>query len=120
MATSAMMMEWGLPIAGREGKAVEVFYAALQYWGGLQKAGKIESFRYYSSLSGNFMGRVGLLIVEGTDDQIDRVMKSEEFRVMNANVMAVAQNYGIAAMETGDRVAAAMTRYGKSVKQILG
>ena len=44
MGTNVVFLGWDRPTAGREGKAVELFQEYMQYLGGLQQAGTIQSF----------------------------------------------------------------------------
>ena len=53
MANCALMIEWGMPIEGRETMALEMFMASVQWWTELRDKKKIEGFRTYGPLTGN-------------------------------------------------------------------
>ena len=44
MADSGLFIGWGEVVRGREEKAIQVFNESVQYYGGLQQEGRIESF----------------------------------------------------------------------------
>jgi hypothetical protein len=120
MTTSALIMTWGMPIEGRESKALEVFFATVQYWNRLQQEKKIEVFHSYGTITGNLETQSGMLIAEGSDAQIEAVRNSEEFRQVLARVTAIGHNIGVELAETGERMTTRMQRYGQAVKQTLG
>jgi hypothetical protein len=109
-----------MPIPGRELKALEVFAASMAFWAEQQKAGKVEAVRTYGPLTGDLEHRSALIVVEGTDAQIEALRRSEEYRVLVAQVAAIAQHLAINEFETGDRMNARMMRFGKEVKKTLG
>lgn len=82
MATSALFVECGMPIPGREARAIEVFFSAMQFWGKLQQDGKIEAFRSYGFLTGDQQTRSATVIIEGSDAQIAALRESEAYRVL--------------------------------------
>jgi hypothetical protein len=118
-STSALVLEWGVPIEGREHKAIEEFMTSLAWWGELKQKGKIADFRVYGTNTGDFE-RVGLAILEGTDAQINDLRASEEFRVRINHVLLIGKNIKITVCEMGDIMATRLQRYGKSVKEKLG
>ena len=69
----------GGPVRGREKHALEVFNEVVQYWGGLQKEGRIERFDV-AILTPNGGDLGGLLLVRGTAAQIDSVRRSEDYQ----------------------------------------
>ena len=121
MATnSALLIEWGTPIHGRETKALEEFTAHVQWWTELKGSGRIADFRIYGPLTGNVEDRAGFVILEGTSQQINELRASEEFRTNFDHVVLVGNNIRATLCETGDAMTTRMQRYGKSVKTVLG
>ena len=117
---SALMIEWGMPIEGRETKALEEFMTHVAWWTQLKEGGKISDFRIYGPLVGNIQERAGFIILEGTDKQIHELQASEEFRSNLNKVIIVGHNVTVTTLETGDAMTTRMQRYGKSLKERLG
>jgi hypothetical protein len=121
MATnSAMMIEWGTPMAGREKKAIEEFAAHMQWWNELKGSGRVAEFRVYGPLTGNIEERAGFVILEGTSQQINELRASDDFRTRYDRVVLVGNNIQTTLCETGDAMMTRIQRYGKSVKDVLG
>jgi hypothetical protein len=79
MAHNALLIGWGLPVRGREQKAMEVFGNSIEYWTGLQAGGQIESFQvavldpYGGDLS-------GFALLRGSHEQLDQLRASPDFQ----------------------------------------
>jgi hypothetical protein len=116
---SALMVEWGMPVEGREMKAMEEFTAHLEWWSSLKQKGQIADFKLYGPVTGNIHERAGFVIVEGTDEQIDKLRVSEDFRTRLNNVIIVGHNIEVTLLETGDAMMTRMQRYGKSLQSKL-
>jgi hypothetical protein len=119
MATKAIVLEWGMPIEGRELKALETFASNVAYWTELQSSGKIERFNSYGGLTGNMTERAGFVILEGTNEQIDNLGIDETWRSNLTGILTIGQNVQVNILETGDEMQNRMQRYAKSVK-LLG
>ena len=117
---SALLIEWGMPIAGRETKALEEFMTHVAWWTELKTTGKVADFKAYGPLTGDLEARAGLVILEGTQKQITELHASEEFRTRLNHVMIVGHNIRVTLCETGDAMPSRMQRYGKSLKDRLG
>ena len=117
---SAMIIEWGMPIEGREMKALEEFIVSMAYWGGLKASGKIADFRTYGTMTGDFARRSGMVILEGTEAQLSELRASEEFRTRLNHVITIGHNVAMTLLEMGDAMASRMQRYGSVVKGMLG
>jgi hypothetical protein len=116
----AMLIEWGMPIQGRETKALEEFMTSVAWWAELKQKGKIEEFRTYGNLTGNFSQRAGLVIIEGSEQQIQDLQNSEEFRVRIDHVLAIGNRIQVTLLETGDSMTKRMQRYGTVIKKVTG
>jgi hypothetical protein len=117
---SALMVEWGMPIEGRETKALEEFMTHVQWWSQLKQSGKIADFRTYGPLTGHLNERSGFVILEGTEQQIHDLHMSEDFRVRLNHVIMIGHNIQVSVLETGEAMTTRMQRYGKSLKERLG
>ena len=118
-STCALMVEWGMPKDGRETKALEEFMTHLAWWTELKTSGKISEFRTYGPLTGDFK-RAGFVLLEGSDDQIEKLRASEAFRTNLNRVLLIAERVEVTILETGDAMATRMQRYGKTLKDRLG
>ena len=78
---------------GREEKAVEVFNETIQYYGQLQQDGKIESFApYFLAPHGGDLG--GFVLLHGAREQLDEIVRSEEFERLQARVTMIVDGSG--------------------------
>ena len=118
MASKAVKIEWGMPIQGRELKALEVFASSVAYWTKLQEDGKIENFAAYGNLSGNMAERAGFVVINGSDEQIDTLVVDETWRSHLTDVLVIGNNVQIDLCETGNEMQTRMERYAKSVKKL--
>lgn len=117
---SALLIEWGMPMQGRETKALEEFMTHVAWWSELKGSGKIADFRVYGPLTGNIEARAGLVVLEGSEAQIHALQTSEEFRARLNHVYIVGHSVSVTLCETGDAMTSRMQRYGKSLKDVLG
>lgn len=120
MATHAIMFEWGMPIEGRESKALEEFMASMAWFSELKEGSKIESFASYGTLTGDMADRSGFVIIEGTKQQMDELRHAEEYRIRINRMVSIAHNVRIQLLETGDEMPKRMMRYGKVAKEMTG
>ena len=118
MANAALVIEWGMTKDGRELKAVEVFMSHMQWWTELKTGGKIENFSSYGLTTGNMTARSGLVVIEGSTEQIDDLRHSEDFRVNLNRVINVVNNVNAQVAETGEAMMSRMQRFGKTVKEL--
>jgi hypothetical protein len=114
------MIEWGMPIEGREFKALEVFNASMQWWEDQKSSGNIAAYQAYGTLTGNYGARSGFFIVEGSLDQIDKLRHSEDYRKLLNRVVTIVHNVRTDLLETGKEMQTRMERYGKDVKDVIG
>jgi len=118
MADSAIFMQWGMPFAGRETKALEEFTVNMGWWEQLKKDGKIESFSTFGMLTGNHQAVSGFAIVQGTEKQMTELMATEDYRKRTVRVAALVDNFSVHLTETGDKMMSRMQRYGMSLKEL--
>lgn len=118
MANAAILIEWGMPRAGREQKALEVFFSALAKWEAWKAEGRIESFQTFGAQTGNYEERSGFVIVQGTQAQIEALQQAEDYRTEIVKVIAIGNNIRITSCETGDAMATRMQRYGTTLKSM--
>jgi hypothetical protein len=118
MNDSALMIEWGMPVVGRETRALEEFASTVAWWTELQSKGKIGSFANFGTLSGNMHSRSGFALIHGSAKQIGELAESEEYRKRIARIAAICENVQVNFLETGDRMMTRMQRYGTGLKEL--
>ncbi len=94
MATSALMIGWGLPVRGREQKALQVFNEAIQFYTRLQQQGTIESFEAVA-LEPHGGDLQGFLLVRGDREKLNTLRSSEEFLRLNNRASLVVDSLGV-------------------------
>jgi hypothetical protein len=117
-SNAALMIEWGMPRQGRERKALEEFFAHMQWWAEIKSKGEIADFRIYGDISGNIEQRAGFVVFEGTSQQIEKLRTSEAFRTRLNRVFLVGENLKLTLLEMGDDMSTRMQRYAAALKEI--
>lgn len=83
---AALIVQWGYPARGREGKALEVFNEFMAYWGKQAADGKVAPFEVYF----NSDGSEAIAIVRGKSDALLSIVESQEYeRLLNKGHMIV-------------------------------
>lgn len=118
MATHAVLIQWALPIPGRERMALEEFNSYLQWANKLKKDGKIERFEVYQLDAGSFQHLAGFTIMEGNDQQITNLAQSDEFRSRIERVMNMTQNVRLERCVVGSEAGQRMQRYAAVLQQL--
>ncbi|HEX8033918.1 MAG TPA: hypothetical protein VF510_08735 [Ktedonobacterales bacterium] len=101
MANAALFIGYGPVVSGREGKALQVFNEAIQYYGRLQQQGQIESFEpvFLEPHGGDLNG---FILLRGDRDKLNGVRFTEEFLRLTNRATLVVQNFGIVSAFIGD------------------
>ena len=120
MVDAALIVEWGMPMSGRETKALEAFAMHMRWWEELKAQRRIDSFRPYGLTTGTLGPRTGFVVIEGTTQQIDALRHSDDFRANLNTVFTCVNDVGVYTAETGPAMLQRMERYGKAVKQTVG
>ena len=102
---------------GREKRALEIFNEVVQYWGRLQKEGRIESFDV-AILTPNGGDLGGFLLVRGTAAQIDSVRRSEEYQRLINRSQLIADHFRVADAFVDEGLAQIMSQYGDEVGKL--
>ena len=117
MADDALFIGWGEVVRGREEKAVEVFNETIQYYGQLQQDGKIESFEpYFLAPHGGDLG--GFVLLHGEREQLDEIVRSEEFERLQARVTMIVDGSGTVQAVTGEALARGMGHFQEATKDL--
>ena len=65
MAEAGLFIGWGVPVRGREKRALDLFNGTMQYYGRLQQDGKIERFDV-AVLAPHGSDLAGFALMQGT------------------------------------------------------
>jgi hypothetical protein len=60
----------------------------------------------------------GFVLIEGTDDQVMSLMKSEEYTTRLFRAMTTNQHVMVQLLDAGDRVTKRIEQYGMTLKQL--
>ena len=114
----ALLITWGVPIAGRERLALEEFSSYMQWATSLQAQKKIARFEVFAPLFGSFESFSGCSILEGSAADIDAIADSDEFRGRMQRVMSVAHGVRTQLLAGGGDMLALMKLYGAQIQQL--
>jgi hypothetical protein len=118
MKMKGIMVTWGTPFAGRERLALEEFASYTQWVTTLKTQGKISRYEHYMPLYGKFESFAGFSIIEGSEQQIDAISDSEDFRTRVQRVITVAHGVRVMELDVGDDVGKRMKQYGSAIQQL--
>jgi hypothetical protein len=116
MADAGLFLGWGPPIPGREAKGLEVFGEALEYYGGLQSEGKIESFEtVLLEPHGGELG--GFILIRGSAEQMSALRVDEAFERLTTRASLVVADVGVVGAYLGDGLNRAIGIYQEQIGQ---
>jgi len=105
-------MGWDRPVAGREAQSSELFQEFLQYLGGLQQAGTIQSFETVL-LSPHGGDLNGFFLIRGDAASLAATESSEEWMTYVTRGGQVLEGLGVVRGATGEMVMQWMDRWGR-------
>ena len=101
MADEALFIGWGEVVRGRESKSLEVFNEALQYYGGLQSDGVIESIdAWFLGPHGGDLA--GFFLLRGERERLDEVQRRPEFERLLTRAGMIVDRIGVVNAYTGE------------------
>jgi hypothetical protein len=116
VADAALFIGFGEVVRGREKRALKNFNDTVEYYTGLQKQGQIESFDVV--LLGPHARLNGFMVLRGTEEKLDAVRHSKEFRVQIARARLIADDLVIAEAYVGDGLAQVLSEYQEELQQL--
>jgi hypothetical protein len=117
MAEAGLCIAWGDAVKGTEKRALGAYSDTMQYFGRLQKEGRIESFEVV--ILGPTGGDVGgFWLLRGTAEQIDSVRRSEEYEQLIQRVQLIVTGLRIADAFVDEGLARVMGQYQKLVNEL--
>ncbi len=118
MADSALFIGWGLPVRGREAKAIAVFNESVQYWTQLQQQDKIESLEVaLLEPHGGDLG--GFALLRASPEQIASLRASQDFQRNLARAGLIVENLGVIQANLGQGLMAQMAMYQKEIGELV-
>jgi hypothetical protein len=117
MAEMGLFIGWGAPVRGREAKSLEVFDESVEYWGGLQRDGQIESFEVVL-LYPHGGDLYGFALLRGSSESIDRIRASDEFNRLVSRAGLVVDGLGVVSAALGDSLGPQMERYREALGEL--
>jgi hypothetical protein len=117
MADNALFIGWGLPVQGREQKALGVFGESVQYWSGLQQSGQIESFEV-ALLDPHGGDLNGFALLRGTREQLDQLRASADLQRLVTRAQLTVGNMGVVGAVLGGALSEQMNLYQTQVGEI--
>lgn len=104
MAGEALFIGWGEVARGREKQALQVFQESIEYYGRLQREGRIERFDvlFLGPHGGDLNGFV---VLQGERQKLDEVRSSDEFERLLARASIIVEALGAIPGYTGEALA---------------
>jgi hypothetical protein len=110
MAEAGLFIGWGQVVRGREERALQVFNESIEYWGGLQGDGKIESFEV-ALLEPHGGDLAGFALLRGSADQINELRSDTEFQRRTARADLIIDSQGVVGAVLGEGLQRAIEQY---------
>ncbi len=104
---TALVFTWGIPIAGRESRALEVFADGLAFFGRLAAEGKCLEPEVLQRTGG------GMTIVRGERDELLGILYSEEGMELLSRTALAVEDFTWQLYAAGELVTEIMQRYQK-------
>ena len=117
MADRMLFIGWGTTVRGREERALEVFDAAVGFYGRCQQEGRIESFDVIL-LEPHGGGLAGYMELHGSADQLNALRQDEQFRRLMIDASLIVDELGIVDGFANEGVAREMGLYREAIAQV--
>jgi hypothetical protein len=117
MADRALFVGFGMPVRGREERALEVFNEFVALCGRMQSDGRIE--RMDVTLLDPHGGDLGgFFMLHGSDEQCAALTSDDEFRRAMTDAGLIVENLGAVPAVTGEGVGREMAIYSEAVRKV--
>jgi hypothetical protein len=117
MADRMLFIGWGATVRGREERALEVFDAAVGFYGRCQQEGRIESFDVIL-LEPHGGGLAGYMELHGSADQLNALRQEEQFRRLMIDASLIVEELGIVDGFANEGIARELTLYREAIAQV--
>ncbi len=117
MAERAVFIGFGVPVRGREERAVAVFNDFVALFGRMAGDGRIESMDVtLLDPHGGDLG--GFFMVHGTAEQCANLINDDEFRRATIDAGLIVENFGVVGAVAGEAVGGMMGLYVDAVAKL--
>jgi hypothetical protein len=117
MADRALFIGFGVPVRGREERAVEVFNEFVAMFGRMESDGRIERMdATFLDPHGGDLG--GFFMVHGSEEQCGALQYDEEFRRGVNDATLIVENFGIVPATTGAGIGREMEMYVEALQKV--
>jgi hypothetical protein len=117
MADRALFIGFGMPVRGREERALEVFNETVQMYGRMQSDGRIERMDVcLLDPHGGDLG--GFFMLHGSEAQCAALTNDEEFRRSMIDAGLIVENLGVVPAVVGEGVGPEMEKYAEAVRKV--
>jgi len=103
--TNSVFITWGMSILGREAVGLEVFDSGIAYFARLKHDGILDDFKVGLAEHGSFDLVSGYVVLEGSEEKLNRVLKSDEYRTLIIKAAHVASNVVVVPCFAGEAIA---------------
>lgn len=117
MGDRALFVGFGMPVRGREERAVEVFGECYSLFGRMQSDGRIEGMDV-SLLDPHGGDLGGFFMLHGSMAQCSALQDDEEFRRACIDASLIVENFGVVPAATGEGVMREMGMYSEAVAKV--
>jgi hypothetical protein len=117
MADAGLFIGWGAPVRGREAKGLEVFNEAIGWYEGQRGEGAIESYEVVL-LEPHGGDLYGFFLVRGSEEQVDRLRRDEEFQRLHTRAGLIVEGLGIVPVSIGEGIGRAIALYQEGVGEL--
>ncbi|UUO03531.1 hypothetical protein M4D79_11425 [Mycolicibacterium novocastrense] len=117
MADAGIWIAWGIPTRGREVQALELFRESLEGYGAqLLRDGAIERYDV-AVLRPQNMELGGFVLIQGSQEQMDALRRTEDFQQFVTQVQLVADSVGMVDAWVNDGLGDAFNLYEKALRK---
>ena len=112
MADRILFIGWNRVVAGRERQALQLWQKSMEFYGGLQSKGLIDSFEpvLLSSHGGDLNG---FIVLRSEADKLAEVQKDDTFIDITIEADYCLHGFGVVSGWIGDGIADVLTRWSK-------
>ena len=117
MADRILFIGWGASVRGREERGLEVFEAAVRFYGRCQQEGRIESFDVIL-LDPHGGGLAGYMELHGSADQLNVLRQDQEFRRILVDASLIVDELGVVDGFANEGITREMAVYREAIAQV--
>jgi hypothetical protein len=113
----ALFVGFGVPVRGREERAIAVFNEFVAMLGRMQSDGRIDGMDVtLLDAHGGDLG--GFFLVHGSAEQCAALQNDEEFRRAVTDAMLIVESFGVVPATTGEGIGREMAMYADAVGKV--